>query len=98
MFNTTEYTFDGYNARDYNTGRGLGCFFGEFKIIMTGGNYTLSYELWYDGFHTTLLKNFRDMHDTDELDIAFQELMEKAFGDSKYYGTKVYYDCTPLAI
>lgn len=98
MFNTTEYAFDGYDLLDYYSGQGLGGFFGEFKVIITGGNYTLSYELWYDNHRTTLLKNFRDMHDTDELDIAFQELMEKAFGDSKYYGTKVYYDCTPLAI
>lgn len=98
MFNTTEYTFDGYDALDYNNGRVLGGFFGEFKVIMTGGSYTLGYELWYDNHRTTLLKNFRDMYDSDELDIAFQELMEKAFGDSEYFGTKVYYDCTPLAI
>lgn len=96
MFSTVEYVFDGYDARDLTSGRGIGCFFGAFKVVITGGDYTLSYELWYDNHRTTLLKNFRDMHDSDELDIAFQELMEKAFEDSKHYNRPVYYDCTPL--
>lgn len=95
MFVTEEYVINGFDMYDEN-GYVLGCQWDPMRLVISGGNHIISYELWFDDHREVVTRKLKSIWSTDELDLMLQEVLEKMCRQERWYGY-VYYDVDLIA-